>query len=111
MPECVFCKIVRGEIPTHFTYENEFVAAFSDIKPVAPGHLLVVPKAHHQWFYEVPKELAGEGFSAAQFLGLKLKEETGADYIQVSIVGKDVPHAHIHLIPRTLSDGAVLQRL
>lgn len=100
MENCIFCKIVRNEIPTNKTYENEFVAAFPDIKPVAPGHLLVVPKEHHQWFWEVPPELAQEWFSATQFLALKLKEDTGADYVQLSIVGKDVPHAHIHLIPR-----------
>ncbi len=105
MENCIFCKIIRGEIPTKPTYENEFVVAFPDIKPVAPGHTLVIPKEHHQWFYEVPEELAKEWFSAAQFLGLKLKEDTGADYIHVSIVGKDVPHAHIHLIPQKLTEN------
>ncbi len=102
MENCIFCKIVRGEIPTHFTYENEYVVAFPDIHPKAPGHTLVIPKEHHQWFYEVPKETADEWFGAAQMLGLKLKEETGADYLQLSIIGKDVPHAHIHLIPQKL---------
>jgi histidine triad (HIT) family protein len=104
MTDCIFCKIIAGEIPTHFTYENEFVVAFPDIKPVAPGHTLVIPKAHHQWFYEVPGDVANEWFSAAQMLGLKLKEETGADYVHLSIVGKDVPHAHMHLMPRKLGD-------
>ena len=102
MENCIFCKIIQGEIPTQATYENEFVIAFPDIKPVTPGHTLVIPKEHHQWFYEVPAELAKEWFTAAQFLGLKLKEETRADYVHLSIVGKDVPHAHIHLIPRKL---------
>ena len=100
MENCIFCKIVTGEIPTHFTYENEFVVAFPDIHPVKPGHTLIIPKEHHSWFYEVPNELANEWFSAAQFLALKLKEDHKADYVQLSIVGKDVPHAHIHLIPQ-----------
>ena len=104
MENCIFCKIIRGDIPTQPTYENEYVIAFPDIKPVAPGHTLVIPKAHYQWFYEVPGEIAKEWFSAAQFLALKLKEEMGANYVQLSIVGKDVPHAHIHLIPRKLSE-------
>ncbi len=105
MENCIFCKIISGEVPTKATYENEFVIAFPDIKPVTPGHTLVIPKQHYQWFYEVPGEIANEWFSAAQFLGLKLKEDTGADYIHLSIVGKDVPHAHIHLIPRKLTEG------
>ena len=104
MENCIFCKIVRGDIPTNFTYENEFVVAFPDIRPVTPGHTLVIPKEHHEWFYEVPSALATEWFSAAQFLGLKLKEDTGADYVHLSIVGKEVPHAHIHLMPRKLGD-------
>ena len=93
---------MRGEISTHFTYENEFVVAFLDIKPTVPGLTIVIPKKHHHWFYEVPGEEANEWFSAAQMLALKLKEERRADYIQLSIVGKDVPHAHLHLIPRKL---------
>ncbi len=104
MENCIFCKIVRGEIPTHATYENEFVMAFPDIHPKTPGHTLVVPKEHHEWFYEVPGEIANEWFSAAQFLALKLKEEHGADYVQLSIIGKDIPHAHMHLIPRKLNN-------
>ena len=106
MENCIFCKIVSGEIPTKFTYENEFVVAFPDIHPKVPGHTLVIPKEHHQWFHEVPKEIADEWFGAAQFLALKLKEEQKADYVQLSIVGKDVPHAHIHLLPRVLGDKA-----
>jgi histidine triad (HIT) family protein len=105
MENCIFCKIIRGEVPTHFIYENEFVVAFSDIHPVAPGHTLVIPKQHHQWFYEVPGELATEWFSAAQFIALKLKDDMCADYVRLGIVGKDVPHAHIHLVPQKMTDA------
>ena len=91
---------MRGEIPTSTTYENEFVIAFLDIEPAAPGHTIVVPKEHHHWFYEVPGEIANEWFSAAQMLALKLKEEHGSDYVELKIIGIDIPHAHIHLIPR-----------
>lgn len=100
MKDCVFCKIINGEIPTHPTYENEFVIAFPDINPAAPGHTLVIPKEHHRWFYEVPGEIANEWFSAAQMLALKLKEDHDAKYVELKIVGVDVPHTHIHLIPR-----------
>ncbi len=100
MDDCIFCKIINGEIPTHFLYENEFVVAFLDIHPVTPGHTLVIPKEHHQWFYEVPGEIANEWFGATQMLALKMKEDTESDYIEMKIIGIDVPHAHIHLIPR-----------
>jgi histidine triad (HIT) family protein len=102
MNDCIFCKIAAGEIPTQATYENEFVMAFPDIHPKAPGHTLLIPKKHYPWFYDVPVEIAREWFSAAQLLALRLKEENAADYVKLSIVGKDVPHAHIHLIPQKL---------
>ncbi len=100
MEDCIFCKIVRKEIPTGFCYENEFVAAFLDINPAAPGHTLVIPKEHYRWFYEVPEEIANEWFKATQNIGESLKEEYAADYVELSIVGKDIQHTHIHLIPR-----------
>jgi histidine triad (HIT) family protein len=102
--DCIFCKIVSGEIPTHFTYEDEVVVAFPDIHPAAPGHTLLIPKEHHQWFYEVPDAISDTWFSAAKQLAQRLKAEQGADYVRLTIVGKDVPHAHIHLIPQKLSD-------
>jgi len=102
--DCIFCKIVQGDIPTSFTYEDEFVVAFPDIHPVAPGHTLLIPKEHHQWFYEVPDHISDVWFSAAKQLAKRLKDERQADYVRLSIVGKDVPHAHIHLIPQKLGD-------
>ncbi|MDB5194220.1 MAG: hypothetical protein JWN50_234 [Parcubacteria group bacterium] len=81
-------------------YEDEFVLAFSDIHPVAPGHTLLIPKEHYQWFYEVPAETASPWFRAAQKLALKLKEEHSSEYVELKIEGIDIPHAHIHLIPR-----------
>lgn len=102
--DCVFCKIVAGEIPSSKSYEDDMVVAFADIHPKALGHTLLVPKKHYPWFYDVPQELAAHWFGVAQTLAQKLKEERGADFVQVSIVGKDVPHAHIHLIPRKERD-------
>jgi histidine triad (HIT) family protein len=100
--DCIFCKIISGEIPTHFIYEDEVVVAFPDIHPVAPGHTLLIPKEHHQWFYDVPDTISDTWFSAAKQLAHRLKDEHNADYVRLSIVGKDVPHAHIHLIPEKL---------
>ncbi len=101
--DCIFCKIIVGEIPTHFTYEDELLVAFPDIKPVTPGHTLLIPKEHYQWFYEVPDAISDTWFSAAKQLAQRLKAEQSADYVRLSIIGKDVPHAHMHLIPQKLS--------
>ncbi len=109
MKDCIFCKIVAGEIPSEKTHhENGNIVSFPDIHPVRPGHTLVVPVTHHQWFWELPDDLANDLFKVARELAVKLKKETGADYVQLSIVGKDVPHVHLHLIPRMLGDTQVL---
>ncbi len=102
--ECIFCKIAAHEIPSTVVYEDDTVLAFADIHPVAPGHTLLIPKAHFEWFYEVPEDISNKWFSAAKQVGEKLKNDYKADYVRLSIVGKDVPHAHIHLIPQKLSD-------
>lgn len=104
MENCIFCKIARGEIPVQKVFENKSLVAFPDTHPKAPGHILLIPKAHYQWFQDLPDDLYDELFRTAKILAKKLKEEQKADYIHLSIVGKDIPHAHIHLIPRTLND-------
>ncbi len=100
MEDCIFCKIVSGEIPKDFVYENDFAVAFPDIKPEAPGHILLIPKEHHEWFYDVPSEISNEWFRAAQTLAKKIKEEHNCMYVELKIAGIHIPHTHIHLIPR-----------
>lgn len=108
MPDCIFCKIAKGEIPAQKTYEDDTVVAFLDIHPKAPGHTLLVPKAHYQWFDELPDDISDHLFRVAKKLARTLKENRPADYVHLSIVGKDVPHVHVHLIPRTLSEAPEL---
>ena len=103
MENCIFCKIGRGEIPTEKVYEDEKMLAFLDIHPKAPGHTLLIPKEHHQWFIDLPDTLYDSLFKTAKSLSRQLRTEYGADYIQLSIVGRDVPHVHVHLIPRKLN--------
>ena len=93
-PNCIFCGIVKNE--------KTEVISLPDIKPVAPGHTLVIPVAHYHWFYEIPDDLSDKLFREAKKLAKELKAKYEADYIELSIVGKDVPHTHIHLIPRKL---------
>jgi histidine triad (HIT) family protein len=105
MPDCVFCKIVKGEIPSTKTYEDDAVLAFLTIQPRAPKHTLVIPKKHYRWFYEMPDELAGAVFNVAKKLSVKLKEETGMEFVRLSIVGTHVPHVHIHLLPTNIAEA------
>lgn len=105
MSDCVFCGIVRGEIPSEKIYEDSEVFAFLDINPVNEGHLLVIPKEHHKWMYDVPGDLLGKVFVKAKDLMISLKNSLGADFVALSVVGVDVPHFHVHLVPRYHDDG------
>ena len=105
MEECIFCKIAKGEIPSRkVDHEGSTIASFLDIDQKIPGHTLVIPVEHHRWFYELPDELATKLFRATRLVAQELRERTNADYIQLSIVGSDVPHVHVHLLPRFLKD-------
>mgnify|MGYP003385710189 FL=1 len=76
--------------------------AFLSIDPLAPEHTLVVPKAHYRWFYDMPDTGAATLFVIAKNLAKTLQEKTGAPFIEMRVEGKDVPHVHVHLIPRNL---------
>ena len=104
MEDCVFCKIVQGTIPATVSYEDDIVVGFLDIHPVAPGHTILIPKKHFRWFQDLPDDISDHLFRITKQLARTLKKETSADYIHLSIVGKDVPHVHAHLIPRNFSE-------
>jgi histidine triad (HIT) family protein len=105
MPDCIFCKIAAGEIPSRkIHHEDGSIVSFLDIDQDVPGHTLVIPAEHHRWFYDMPDELVEKLFRAAKKVANELKEEHEADYVRLSIVGTDVPHVHVHLLPRKLSD-------
>lgn len=99
MENCIFCKIVKGEIPAEKIYEDDKVIGFLDIHPKAPGHTLLIPKEHYRWFIDLPDTLYSDLFISAKKLGQKLKVDYEADYIRLGIVGTDVEHVHVHLIP------------
>lgn len=104
MQECLFCKIVEGSVPAEILYEDELVCAFSDIKPLAPVHILVIPKEHIASVNDVTdaqRDVMGALILAAKKLaqkkgitegGYKLLIRTGSDG------GQEVPHIHLHLI-------------
>ncbi|MBI2048747.1 MAG: HIT domain-containing protein [Parcubacteria group bacterium] len=93
MEDCVFCKIVAGNVPAEKVYEDETYLAFLDIRPLSAGHTLVIPKAHHRWVWDVAD--AGAYFETAKKIALAIKDAFGNDAVHSKIVGDEVHHAHI----------------
>lgn len=102
--DTIFLKIIRGEIPCTKIYEDEEALAFLDIHPVSKGHTLLIPKEPYIWMQDVPDELLARMFQKTKKLMIHIKDTLPCDYVQISVVGKDVPHFHIHLIPRFFND-------
>jgi histidine triad (HIT) family protein len=110
MDDCIFCKIINGEIPSSKVYEDEEVFAFLDIGPVNKGHTLVIPKEHHETIVDIPDDLLHKVIVVVKKLSKAVKEGVGADGFNVLMsnheaAGQVVPHAHFHIIPRLSSDG------
>jgi len=98
----IFEKIIDREIPADIVYEDEHCIAFLDISPVSKGHTLLVSKQPYPWMTDVPENIVAHMFITAQKIMRAMKSGIGCDYVQVGVVGKDVPHFHIHLIPRVI---------
>lgn len=108
MPEdSVFTKIVKGEIPCHKIYEDDLTLAFLDIHPIADGHTLVIPKQQIEWVWDLPDELYQAVMDTSKIVALRLRDVLPKPYVHMRIVGIDVPHAHVQLIP--FSTGADLR--
>ena len=105
MHDCIFCKIAKGEIPSEKIYEDDIFLAFLDIGPVSDGHTLIIPKKHIVWMQEADDKTISGIFKLAKKLMLSLKRGLQCDYVNISVAGIDVPHFHVHLIPRYLNDG------
>ncbi len=97
---CIFCKIVAGELPSYKVYEDETYMAFMDVFPRTKGHVLVIPKTHYQWVYNVPE--FGEYFEIAKQVAIKVQNVVQSDFVSFVTVGEAVPHAHIHILPQML---------
>jgi len=105
MNNCIFCKIVDGEIPSSKIYEDGEVLAFLDIHPVNPGHVLVIPKAHYENFISSPDEISGKLLAVAKKIGLAVMVATQSSGFNLSTAngaaaGQEVMHLHFHIIPR-----------
>ena len=104
MNDTVFGKIIRKEIPATIVYENPFSLAFMDINPAAKGHVILIPKEQYRWIEDLPDDDIASIFITAKKLIEAMKKAYGCDLVEVHIVGEEVPHAHIHLIPRMMGD-------
>ena len=105
MNECVFCKIVKREIPSDIIYEDNEVLTFLDIQPVNFGHTLVIPKKHYEKMENTPDNTLSVVFANAKKIMKAVKEAMSADFVALSVIGIDVPHFHVHLIPRYFNDN------
>lgn len=94
---CIFCKIVQGEIPAQKVYEDDQFVAFLDIHPQSTGHTQLVPKEHIQWVWDVP--YIGKYMETARKIALAQRKAFGTNMIVSRIIGDEVPHAHIWLFP------------
>jgi histidine triad (HIT) family protein len=108
MDGCPFCAIVAGEAPAHVVLDDDVALAFLDVRPVFPGHVLLVPKAHHETLADLPPDLVEPLFSRAQRLSVAVPAALGAVGTFVAMnnkVSQSVPHLHVHVVPRRPKDG------
>lgn len=97
--ETIFTKIIRGDIPCYKVAENDRFFAFLDINPLAEGHTLVVPKNPVDYFFDIEDQELGEMIVFAKKIAQAIKENFPCQKVGMTVVGLEVPHAHIHLIP------------
>ena len=108
MAECLFCRIVSGELPATIVYEDDDSVAFLDHRPLFPGHTLLIPREHVETLGELPVKLVGPYFEAAQLLSRAVESAMEAEGTFVAMnnrVSQSVPHLHVHIVPRRKKDG------
>ncbi|MBP5396195.1 MAG: HIT family protein [Bacteroidales bacterium] len=99
MEDTIFTKIVKGEIPCYKIAENDKFFAFLDISPIAKGHTLVITKLQNDYIFDLPDELLGEMMVFAKKVAVGIKKAIPCNRVGVAVIGIDVPHNHIHLVP------------
>lgn len=104
MKDCVFCKIVKKEIPAHIVYEDEDFLAFLDIHPHTVGHVQVIPKKHYRWVWDISSDRndnpsIASYFETVQKIALAERKAFDTDWIMSRIIGDEVPHAHVWVFP------------
>jgi histidine triad (HIT) family protein len=108
--DCLFCKIIKGEIPSAKIYENGKIFAFLDINPVNHGHALVIPKEHYSNLLDTPEDVLDEMIRAVKKLAPAIMRATGTDGFNLGVnngqvAGQLILHTHFHIMPRREGDG------
>lgn len=99
MTKSIFTQIIERTVPAHIIYENDSAIAFLDINPVTKGHTLVIPKTEVEFVWDMGASDYDELMDAVKLVANQLRDKLGANFIGQQIVGVDIPHAHVHLIP------------
>ena len=110
MSDCIFCKIIAGQIPCTKVYEDDVCLAFMDIGPISPGHTLIVPKKHYEAVSQMPAEEVAAFYRPVAALAAAVQAAVGSEGLNVlqnngRSAGQAVEHLHVHLIPRWTGDG------
>ena len=113
--DCIFCKIIRGEIPCFKVLEDADVLALMDVNPIAPGHVLVIPKHHAKDILETPLDCVGKAFAGAGRAARAVQKTLAPDGINILQANgpgakQSVFHLHVHVIPRGMDDGLSMNR-
>ena len=111
MKDCLFCKIINGDIPSYTIYEDEIVKSFLDINPITNGHVLIIPKKHYDNVTDIDLETLKHINKISKKIYTMLKEKTscrGITFLQNNEYGQDVKHYHIHVIPRYSEDKLLI---
>lgn len=111
---CIFCKIIAGEIPSHTLYEDEQFKVILDVGPATRGHALIIPRDHYANLYELPEEMAADTIRLAKKMMSRMTDRLHCDGFNIiqnngEVAGQTVFHFHMHLIPRYKNDGEILK--
>ncbi len=109
METCIFCKIVKGEIPAYKVFENEATLAFLTIGPIRPGHMLVIPKKHEPDFYNLDSATYHAVMETVHTMSKLAKEKLHPKRVGLVVAGWDVPHTHVHVVPTEDSRDIISQ--
>ena len=109
MADSIFTKVINGEVPSHKIYEDELTYAFLDIHPSMPGHTLVVTKTQVDKFTDLADQDYIALWSSVKLVSKQLLKVLGTDRVRLAVVGTDVPHVHVHLIPFNEGDKKVVE--
>ncbi len=113
---CIFCKIIAGEIPSHTLYEDEQFRVILDVSPATRGHALILPKQHYANLYELPEDMAADAMRLAKKMMKTMTDKLNCDGFNLvqnngEAAGQTVFHFHMHLIPRYKDDGEILKNI